>query len=80
VKADPEIISRDLAATDEFIIMASDGLWDVISSQDAVNMVRGTDYAQSPHLSASRLVESAYQRGSMDNITVIVIDLRSHHI
>jgi serine/threonine protein phosphatase PrpC len=26
---------------DEFIIVASDGLWDVFSSQDAVNMARG---------------------------------------
>lgn len=37
---DPEITSFRTQADDEFIIVASDGLWDVMASQPAVDMVR----------------------------------------
>ena len=39
VTADPLITSFRPEAEDEFIIMATDGLWDVMSSQDAVSFV-----------------------------------------
>jgi serine/threonine protein phosphatase PrpC len=38
VSAEPEIHTRQLTDGDQFIILASDGLWDVFSSQDAVRL------------------------------------------
>ena len=36
----PECRTRDIMAEDEFLIIASDGLWDVISTIEAVEMAR----------------------------------------
>lgn len=37
--SDPEIQHLELTNTDQFIIIASDGVWDVISSTEAVGFV-----------------------------------------
>uniref|UniRef100_A0A7S1XG84 PPM-type phosphatase domain-containing protein n=1 Tax=Compsopogon caeruleus TaxID=31354 RepID=A0A7S1XG84_9RHOD len=68
--ATPEIISTRLGPQDEFIILASDGLWDVVSSEEAVRLVRST--VRVPEMAAKRLALKALELGSSDNITVIV--------
>lgn len=40
VTANPDVIERTLLDEDEFIIIACDGIWDCISSQQAVSFVR----------------------------------------
>ncbi len=40
--AEPEVTSRDLDDKDAFLIAASDGLWDCISNEEAVNIVHDT--------------------------------------
>ncbi|KIK67431.1 hypothetical protein GYMLUDRAFT_37554 [Collybiopsis luxurians FD-317 M1] len=55
---------------DEFCIIACDGLWDVITDQEAVDLVRHVEDAEK----ASRLlVDYALQKISRDNVTVMVI-------
>ena len=39
LSADPAIISRNLEPNDCFIIFASDGLWEHLSNQEAVEIV-----------------------------------------
>lgn len=36
----------DLGPTDEYVIMATDGLWDVVTNQEAVNMIKETKACQ----------------------------------
>eukprot|EP00898_Chlorokybus_atmophyticus_P004723 jgi/Chlat1/5251/Chrsp33S08963 len=67
---EPEIHDDVLTPQDEFLLLATDGLWDVISNQEAVNLVRDI---QSPEEAAKRLVDEAYRRGSADNITCVVV-------
>jgi protein phosphatase 1L len=76
VSAVPEIQERKLQSDDEFLILATDGVWDVLSSQEAVDVIMacGDDTREM----ARRLTETAYKRGSMDNITSLVIDLRKY--
>ncbi|KAF5726291.1 hypothetical protein HS088_TW23G01036 [Tripterygium wilfordii] len=54
----------------EFLILASDGLWDVVTNEDAVAMIKPI---QDPEEAAKRLLQEAYQRGSADNITCVVV-------
>ena len=55
-------------------VMASDGLWDVVSNEDVVSVIRDT--VKEPGMCAKRLANEAVTRGSKDNITVIVVFLR----
>eukprot|EP00270_Netrium_digitus_P004865 TRINITY_DN16272_c0_g1_i1.p1 TRINITY_DN16272_c0_g1~~TRINITY_DN16272_c0_g1_i1.p1 ORF type:complete len:313 (-),score=67.14 TRINITY_DN16272_c0_g1_i1:357-1295(-) len=74
VVAEPEIQEVTISPEDEFLVLASDGLWDVVKDQDAVAMIRGLEDAEA---AAKSLSEEAYKRGSADNITCVVI--RFHH-
>jgi protein phosphatase 1L len=73
VIAEPEIKIRKLDENDDFIILASDGVWDLFSSQEAVEIVAR---AKSPEEGAIMLTDAAYNQGSMDNITALVVDLK----
>ncbi|KAJ0973155.1 hypothetical protein J5N97_021114 [Dioscorea zingiberensis] len=69
VVAEPEIQEEEIEVV-EFFIIASDGLWNVVSNKDAVEMVRAISDTET----ASRnLIQEAYYRGSNDNITCIVV-------
>ncbi|XP_073288079.1 probable protein phosphatase 2C 59 [Primulina huaijiensis] len=70
VVADPEIQEEKVDDTLEFLILASDGLWDVVTNEEAVSM---TKPIQEPEEAAKRLMQEAYQRGSADNITIVVV-------
>ena len=57
----------------EFLVVACDGLWDVMEDQEAVDMVRKFVVEDTREKEVARyLVDEALRRGSTDNITVIV--------
>ncbi|MED6141627.1 hypothetical protein PIB30_105287, partial [Stylosanthes scabra] len=58
----------------ELLILASDGLWDVVPNDDAVALACTEE---EPEAAARKLTEAAFSRGSVDNITCIVV--RFHH-
>ncbi len=70
VIATPDVREEQLTPDDELLILASDGLWDVVSNQEAVNLVREVADAEK---AAKRLTEEALQRGSNDNISCIIV-------
>lgn len=70
VTCEPTIVKRELEKDDEFIIMACDGIWDVLSSQNAVDIVRSVN---DPARAAALLRDCAYARGSADNLSALVI-------
>jgi len=72
VSAVPEITEHKLQVNDDFLILASDGVWDVLTCQDAVDIVKS---AGDVRAGAKKLTETSFNRGSMDNITSLVIDL-----
>ncbi|KAL1531982.1 protein-serine/threonine phosphatase [Salvia divinorum] len=85
VITDPEVKVLSRTKLDEFLILGSDGLWDVISNEMACRVVRsclegrirrssGPDYTRAME-AAAVLVELAMARGSCDNISVVVVDL-----
>ncbi len=70
----PEVTETTLTPQHDFIILASDGLWDVVSAQYAVELVRST--VRVADMAAKRLALKAIELGSDDNISVIVAFLR----
>lgn len=60
---------------DEFLVVACDGLWDVLDPDEAVRVTRGLLFEKkwSAEKAAERLAELAIHLGSSDNVTVIVI-------
>lgn len=74
VTALPELKVRPLSSSDSYLILASDGVWDVLTSQQAAQIVQQSANVKQ---AAINLTQAAYQRQSQDNITSIVIDLKS---
>ncbi|KAK9828917.1 hypothetical protein WJX72_002777 [[Myrmecia] bisecta] len=72
--AEPEVASYELTADDEFLIIASDGLWDKLRNDEAVGLVHDT--VKMPAMCGQRLATEALTRGSGDNITVLVAFLK----
>ena len=61
--------------SNEFLLLACDGLWDVMDADDAVRVARGLLFEKEwpAQKVAARLAELAMHLGSSDNITVIVV-------
>ncbi|KAI9775553.1 MAG: Protein phosphatase 2C 1 [Geoglossum umbratile] len=55
---------------DEFIILACDGLWDVCSDQEAVDLIR---HNQDPQDASKVLVDYALARFSTDNLSCMIV-------
>ncbi len=74
----PEVARTIRGAGDRYVIVASDGLWDVFSSAEAVQAVDASLAAMTTTVPARKRAESALRalvaearrRGSSDNITV----------
>ncbi|KAL3143222.1 hypothetical protein ABBQ38_002075 [Trebouxia sp. C0009 RCD-2024] len=81
VSAEASVRRLDLLPEDKAVIIASDGLWDVIGDQDVVSMVdhliqegeAEKDKTQLAHKAAQKLVQVALQRGTADNVTALVM-------
>lgn len=74
LSAEPELKEYLLTEQDEFLIIGCDGLWDVISSQCAVTIVRrGLMLHNDPERCSKELVREALNRHTCDNLTVVVV-------
>ncbi len=62
----------ELAPNDTHLILACDGVWDVMSDQDAVNLIKDEPDSQK---ASELLKDEALRRGSGDNISVLVVKL-----
>lgn len=67
----PDVFHVNTASYD-VLILACDGLWDVLSDDDAVRIALSQEC---PGTAAQQLVQAAYNAGSDDNISVIVVRL-----
>lgn len=70
VTGEPHICTVDLTPSDTVLILACDGVWDVIDDQEAVDFVSKLPNAQAM---AEGLVKRAMEKFTTDNITVVVI-------
>ena len=73
VISEPSVASRTLTKGDDFLLLATDGLWNFVDPAQACQVMSSTKSAQG---AATSLVNLALQRGSTDNVSVVVVDLR----
>lgn len=72
---DPDVLTFDLDKLQpEFMILASDGLWDAFSNEEAVRFIR--ERLDEPHFGAKSIVLQSFYRGCPDNITVMVVKFK----
>lgn len=57
------------------MIMATDGLWDVFTNAEAVRFVH--NHITEVDFGAKSLANEAFTRGSLDNISVIIVNFRT---
>ncbi|OMJ18318.1 Protein phosphatase 2C-like protein [Smittium culicis] len=71
--AEPEITSVSISGADAaFLVMASDGITDVLTDQEIVDLAKGCPTAEK---AANLIYEAAEMLNSQDNMTVIVVRL-----
>jgi len=82
VIADPEIRVEQLTPQDEFLFMACDGLFDVFSSQEAVEFIHSRlasmpSNEQDPQKACQDIVhEAIHERRSRDNVTALLVTFK----
>lgn len=75
VIAEPEVWTREIVEEDKFFVLASDGVWEFISSQEAVDIIVK---AKSPEDACQELVKEATLRWKkeeevIDDITCVIV-------
>ncbi|GFQ06225.1 protein phosphatase 2c 16 [Phtheirospermum japonicum] len=91
----PEVMFMPRAREDDCLVLASDGLWDVMSNEEACELARkriliwhkknltnplvdrGRGVDPAAQAAAEYLSHVALQKGSKDNISIIVVDLKA---
>jgi len=72
VTGEPYITATKLLDTDSHLILACDGLWDVTTDQEALDLIVGEPNAKEM---SNKLLAHALKKGSTDNISIMVIIL-----
>eukprot|EP01094_Clydonella_sp_ATCC50884_P010949 TRINITY_DN20771_c0_g1_i1.p1 TRINITY_DN20771_c0_g1~~TRINITY_DN20771_c0_g1_i1.p1 ORF type:complete len:306 (-),score=75.21 TRINITY_DN20771_c0_g1_i1:158-964(-) len=72
VTGDPYTEERDLGPEDTHLVLACDGVWDVLSDQEVIDIVKG---AESCGAASKEILIASLRAGSMDNISVMVVAL-----
>ncbi|EGG25224.1 protein phosphatase 2C [Cavenderia fasciculata] len=74
----PDTKIHHLTPADQFLVIATDGLWDVMKHQEVVDYIIQQNQEKQPQI-ADRLVEEALRRNSKDNITVIIVYFKNNY-
>jgi serine/threonine protein phosphatase PrpC len=78
VSSEPDVIERDITSQDQFLIIATDGLWDFTTNQEAANI---TLSCASADAAVSAMIQKSYTKWSskvgcvMDDTSAIVVFL-----
>lgn len=75
VTAEPHYVVHRLEPKDRFLLLASDGLWDVISDEEAHQYVLSWASEAADEI-CMRLVNLALERGTRDNVSAMVVRLQ----
>lgn len=76
--AEPYIYAMNLSKSHKFCVIACDGLWDVMDDQEVISFCWKGLYKErkKPEEVAKELVDTAFEKGSTDNISALIIVFR----
>lgn len=70
---DPEFVQCKISDEDSFLVLATDGLWDVVDNAQVGRLLMRVKDAQE---GSEILTQKAFESATQDNVTVMVVDLR----
>ncbi|KAL8274435.1 hypothetical protein Esti_001595 [Eimeria stiedai] len=81
VISEPEVSVVSLSPSDKFLLLATDGVWEFVSNEEAVRILRPFVEARDPAGGCEALVKKARQRwkeedGAIDDITCLLVILK----
>ena len=70
----PQIYRYKISSSDKYLVLACDGLWDVLSNQDVIDYINELKHDSKFNGNyAKELAEHAIAQGSLDNVSVIIL-------
>ncbi|XP_030948388.1 probable protein phosphatase 2C 51 [Quercus robur] len=76
VIAEPEVTGwQTLDAKDRFLVVSSDGIFESMTPQDVCDLVHDSSSCSPSSSLAECIVNTAFEKGSVDNLSVIVVPL-----
>ncbi|XP_075148984.1 protein phosphatase alphabet [Haematobia irritans] len=74
VSPEPEIFCQPRQDTDEFLVLACDGIWDVMSNEDVCSFIHSRLKITNDLVEvANEVVDTCLNKGSRDNMSIIII-------
>ncbi|KAL5008548.1 hypothetical protein ScPMuIL_014129 [Solemya velum] len=75
VSPEPEIFLEPRSEDDEFLVLACDGIWDVMSNDELCDFVRSRMLV-SPSLEfvCNQVVDTCLYKGSRDNMSIVIVN------
>ncbi|MED6125094.1 hypothetical protein PIB30_065254 [Stylosanthes scabra] len=73
LRSDPDVQTSEVDGDTDLLILASDGLWKVMTNQEAVDIARRM---KEPQKAAKQLTAEALERDSKDDISCVVVKFR----
>lgn len=74
---EPEITITERHINQKYIIIASDGLWDVIENHEMSTIIKNVENDElSPQELSNFICDTAIERKSIDNISCIIVELK----
>lgn len=72
----PEVTLHPRTRLDKFVLLATDGVWDVMTSQEVAGMIqRDLATGKHPKSALHHVLSECRKRGSGDNITLLLLDI-----
>ena len=68
VSYEPEVIEKELDSDDKFIVIGSDGIWDVMSSPEVIGFIFDKIELERKEISSKLLVEECRNRSDIVNL------------
>merc|ERR1719453_80593 len=72
VSGEPSVVEHAVSEEDCYVLLASDGIWDVITDEQAQALVLAAEGAPPAEI-ARRLVDEALKKGTRDNVSALLV-------